>query len=67
MAYDARTEMNTEDFAYIVPPYQGAIGVSSDDEGTGANNNIISEDGVVISHPGIMGGNDLLESVHTWG
>ena len=67
MAYDARTEMNTEDFADIVPPCQGAIGISSDDEGTGASNDAISEDGVVIPHTGIMGGDDLLESVHTWG
>ena len=67
MAYDARTEMNTEDFADIVPPCQGAIGISSNDEGTGASNDAISENGVVISHPGIMGGDDLLESVHMWG
>ena len=67
MAYDARTEMNTEDFADIGPPCQDAIGISSDDEGTGVSNNAISEDGIVISHPGIMGGNDLLESIHAWG
>ena len=36
-AFDARTEMNTEDFANMVPPCQGAIGVSSDDAGTGAS------------------------------
>ena len=66
-AFDARTEMNTEDFIDIVPPCQGAIGITSDDEGTDASNLAISEDGVVISHPGIMGGEDLLESVHAWG
>ncbi|MDH3780014.1 MAG: spondin domain-containing protein [Nitrosopumilus sp.] len=66
-AYDARTEMNTEDFADMVPPCQGAIGVTSDDEGTGASNPAIAEDGVVIPHPGIMGGEDLLENVHAWG
>ena len=27
-AYDAGTEMNTEDFADMVPPCQGLIGVS---------------------------------------
>ena len=37
-AYDAGTETNTEDFADIVPPCQGLIGVSSDDEGTGESN-----------------------------
>ena len=67
MAYDARTEMNTEDFADIVPPCQGAIGVSSDDEGTGATNAAISEDGVIIPHPGIIGEEDLQKSVHAWG
>lgn len=65
-AYDARTEMNTEDFADLVPPCQGAIGISSDDEGTGASNPAIAEDGIIIPHPGIMGGGDLT-SVHMWG
>ena len=65
-AYDARTEMNTEDFADIVPPCQGAIGVTSDDEGTGTSNPVIAEDGVIISHPGIMGGDDLQRNVHAW-
>ncbi len=67
MAYDARTEMNTENFADIVPPCQGAIGISSDDEGTGASNESIAENGVIIPHPGIMGGDDLLQSIHAWG
>lgn len=66
-AYDARTEMNTEDFADMVPPCQDAIGVTSDDEGTGESNPAIAEDGVIIPHPGIMGGEDLLENVHAWG
>ncbi|MDH3312701.1 MAG: spondin domain-containing protein [Nitrosopumilus sp.] len=65
--YDARTEMNTEDFADIVPPCQDVIGISSDDEGTGVSNPAIAEDGIIIPHPGIMGGEDLLESVHAWG
>lgn len=37
VAFDARSEANTEDFADIVPPCQGLIGVSSDDGGTGMN------------------------------
>ena len=65
-AYDARTEMNTEDFADLVPPCQGETGVTSDDAGTGASSDSTAEDGIVIPHPGIMGGNDLLESVHAW-
>lgn len=67
MAYDARTEMNTENFADIVPPCQDAIGISSDDDGVGASNEAIAENGVVIPHPGIMGEDDLLKSVHAWG
>jgi len=66
MAYDARTEMNTEDFADMVPPCQAAIGVSSDDPGTGTTNPAISEDGIIIPHPGIIGEEDLLKSVHGW-
>jgi len=65
-AYDARTEINTEDFADIVPPCQGAIGISSDDDGTGVTNPAIAEDGVISHHPGIIGGYDLLEEVHGW-
>ena len=67
MAYDARTEMNTEDFADLVPPCQAAIGVSSDDEGTGTTNPELAEDGIVIPHPGIVGDEDLLQNVHSWG
>ena len=65
-AYDAKTEINTEDFADIVPPCQGAIGISSDDDGTGVTNPAIAEDGVISHHLGIIGGDDLLEEVHGW-
>lgn len=65
--YDARTEMNTEDFADIVPPCQGLIGVSSGDAGTGTSNPLLAETGVVIPHAGIVGGVDLLPQVHNWG
>jgi len=66
-AYDARTEMNTEDFADIVPPCQALIGVSSDDPGTGMSNPLLAEDGIVIPHAGINGGIDLFPEVHGWG
>jgi hypothetical protein len=66
MAYDARTEMNTEDFVDMVPPCQGAIGISSDDEGTGTSNPALEETGVIIPHTGIMGGEDLLREIHDW-
>ena len=65
-AYDARTETNTEDFADMVPPCQGLIGVSSDDSGTGSSNPLLAEDGVVIPHVGIFGGVDLHREVHDW-
>ena len=65
-AYDARTEANTEDFADIVPPCQGLIGVSSDDMGSGMSNPLLAEDGIVIPHVGINGGVDLFPEVHGW-
>ncbi len=65
-AYDARTEMNTEDFADMVPPCQGLIGVSSVDSGTGASDPALAETGIAIPHPGIIGGEDLLPGVHGW-
>ena len=65
--YDIRTEMNTEDFADMVSPCQGAIGVSSgEDDGTGESNAVLAESGVIIPHAGIMGGEDLLSDVHGW-
>lgn len=65
-AYDARTEMNTEDFADLVPPCQGAIGVTGDAEGTGQSSPDTAEDGVIIPHPGIMGGAGLEPETHAW-
>lgn len=64
--YDAGTEINTEDFADIVPPCQGLIGVTSDDAGTGMSNPALAESGVIQHHPGIQGGVDLLPGVHGW-
>ena len=64
--YEARTETNTEDFADIVPPCQGLIGVTSGDPGTGTSNPLLAETGVVIPHAGIVGGVDLLPQVHNW-
>ena len=65
-SYDARSEMNTEDFADMVPPCQGLIGVSSDDPGTGMSNPLLAEDGIIIPHAGINGGVDLHREVHNW-
>jgi hypothetical protein len=64
--YDAGTEVNTEDFADIVPPCQDLMGVSSGEPGTGMSNPALAEGGVIAHHPGIMGGSDLLPEVHGW-
>jgi len=65
-AYDAGSEINTEDFADIVPPCQGLVGVSSDDAGTGMSNPALAEGGVITHHPGIQGGDDLVPGIHGW-
>jgi hypothetical protein len=64
--YDAFTEINEEDFAHIVPPCQGLIGVSSGEAGEGVSNPALAEGGVISHHQGIRGGNDLLPEVHGW-
>jgi Spondin_N len=64
-AYDAGTEMNTENFADLVPPCQALVPVSSDDEGTGMTNPELAEGGVVMMHAGVKGGRDLTAS-HMW-
>ena len=66
VAYDARTEMNTEDFADIVPPCQEFIGVSSADPGVGMSDPLLAEGGIIIPHVGIFGGVDLIPDVHLW-
>jgi len=65
-AYDAGTEVNTEDFADIVPPCQGLIGVTSDDPGTGTSDPALAEGGVIHHHPGILGIADLVAGTHGW-
>lgn len=64
--YDAGTEINTEDFADIVPACQELIGVTSDDPGTGVSNPALAEGGVVAHHAGVQGGVDLLPETHGW-
>lgn len=64
--YDAGTEINTEDFADIVPPCQDLIGVSSGDAGTGMTDPALVEGGVISHHRGITGGHDLVPGVHGW-
>lgn len=64
--YDAGTELNTEDFADIVPPCQALMGVSSGDAGSGTSNPALAENGVIHHHRGIQGGDDLDPDVHGW-
>jgi hypothetical protein len=64
--YDAGTEVNTEDFADIVPPCQVLVGVSSGEPGTGVSNPALAEGGVIHHHRGIAGGADLLPGIHGW-
>lgn len=66
MGYDAGTEINTEDFADIVPPCPPLTGVPSTDPGTGTTNPALAEDDVIRHHPGIQGGVDLVPAIHSW-
>jgi hypothetical protein len=65
-SYDAGTEINTEDFADMVPPCQGLVGVSSGEPGTGTSNPALAEGGVIHAHPGVAGIADLVPGVHGW-
>jgi spondin N len=66
LGYEAGTEANTEDFADIVPPCQGLIGVSSGEPGTGASDPALAQNDVIRHHPGITGRRDLVPGVHGW-
>lgn len=63
---DAGTEMNTEDYADLVPPCQGLFGVDSGISGTGASNPALAEAGVITHHTGIQGIKHLASEMHNW-
>jgi hypothetical protein len=66
-AYDAGTEINTEDLADIVPPCQELTETPDTGEmGTGTSNPDLAEGGVISSHAGVLGIADLLTEVHDW-
>ena len=66
-AYDAGTEINTEDLADIVPPCQIFTETPDTGEaGTDMSNPALAERGVITPHPGIHGVADLLTDVHDW-
>src|SRR5918996_1333104 len=64
--YDAGTEVNTEDFANMVPPCQSLVGVTSGDAGTGTSDPALAEGGVIRHHPNVQGVADLVPAVHGW-
>jgi len=66
LGYDAGTEINTEDFADIVPPCQGLVGVSSGEPGTATSDPALAAGGVIHHHEGIAGIADLVPSIHGW-
>lgn len=65
-AYDAGTEINTEDFADLVPPCPALSGVPSSVPGSGMSNPALAENGVVTHHAGIQGIADLSQAIHGW-
>lgn len=65
-AYDAGTEVNTEDFADLVPPCPVLTGVESDDAGSGSSDPALAEGGVIHHHGGIRGIADLTVADHGW-
>jgi Spondin_N len=60
-AYDAGTEINTEDYDDLVPPCDAPDGGK-----TGMSNPAFAENGVVHPHAGIQGGSDLTVETHGW-
>lgn len=63
---DAGTEINTENYADLVPPCQGLFGVDSGIAGTGMSNPALAEAGVITHHMGIQGIGHLASEVHDW-
>lgn len=65
-AYDAGTELNTEDFGDLVPPCPMLTGVEPDEPGTGMSDPALAENGVIHPHEGILGIADLETAIHGW-
>ena len=65
MGYDAGTEANTEDFADLVPPCQGLIGVTGE-PGTGESDPALAQNDVIRHHSGTTGRRDLVPAIHGW-
>ena len=65
-SYETHTEVNTEDFADIVPPCQPLIGIGTDEDGTAMSDPDLNEGGVISRHGGIEGIADLVPATHDW-
>ena len=65
-SYDAGSEINTEDFADLVPPCPALSGIATDKMGTGTSNTVLAQGGVVMHHAGIQGVTDLTVASHGW-
>lgn len=64
-AYDAGTEINTEDWDNLVPPCAQLTGFG-DQGGTGTSDPALAQNGVIRHHRGIRGIADLVPDVHGW-
>lgn len=65
--YEARTEINTQDFDDLVPPCQLITNDPPPVGGTDTSNPALAERGVIRHHPGIQAGvGDLDPEVHGW-
>ena len=65
-AYDAGTEINTEDVDDLVPPCGVLTGLHDGTLGTGMRDPALAEGGVITSHPGIAGIADLSVDPYDW-
>ena len=63
---DAGTEINSEDFADLVPACQSLIGIASADVGTLVSNPALEEGGRILPHAGVGSEDDLIASTHGW-
>ena len=65
-AYDAGTEINTQDFGDLVPPCPVLSGVISTEPGSGMSDPALAENGLIQRHQGIGDYGDLSPSIHDW-
>ncbi len=63
-AYDAGSEINTEDFADLVPPCPPLTGRPTDVPGSGVSDPALAENGVIHMHQGVVGFADLEPGLH---